>query len=161
MTRSTALSMMINVPDLRLRCYSYMPRGCVTMEIGFSLVSCKNGGRDHVSSDDGRKWFSAEGRGLLKINDMSSSTLQCSIKGGSDAVNIVKSAEIRSDGEGGYLSNLSSQLRQLQSDVNASLSELVDKEKSRGTTTRRSKGKHSHTSTGIDIISMVPVINKS
>ena len=54
-------------------------------------------------------------------------------------MNIVKSVEIRSKGEGGYLANLSTQLRQLQKDVNATLTELVDKEKSRaqGTTARR------------------------
>ena len=60
-----------------------------------------------------------------------SSTVHCSIRGGSDGVNIVKSVEIRSEGEGGHLANLSTQLRQLQKDVNATLTELVDKEKSR------------------------------
>ena len=69
---------------------------------------------------------------------MSSSALRCSINGGAEGVNIVKSLTVRSDCEGGYLADLSSQLRQLQSDVNASLSELVDKEKSRDTSTRRS-----------------------
>ena len=68
-----------------------------------------------------------------------SSTVHCSIRGGSDGVNIVKSVEIRPSGEGGYLANLSTQLRQLQKDVNATLTELVDKEKSRaqGTNVRR------------------------
>ena len=68
-----------------------------------------------------------------------SSTVHCSIRGGYDGVNIVKSVEIRSEGDGGYLANLSTQLRQLQKDVNATLTELVDKEKSRaqGTNARR------------------------
>lgn len=66
----------------------------------------------------------------------SSFSVQCTIKGGLDGVDIVKSVDIRSDSEGGYLTSLSSQLRQLQSEVNASLSELVDKEKSRGSTAR-------------------------
>lgn len=70
--------------------------------------------------------------------------MQCTIKGGSDGVNIVKSVEIRPDGDRGYLASLSSQLRQLQSEVNASLTELVDKEKSRaangGSGHRRSRG---------------------
>ena len=65
-------------------------------------------------------------------------SVQCSIKSERDGVNIEKSFEIRTDREGGYLADLSSKLRQLQSDVNASLSELVDKEKSRDTNTKRS-----------------------
>ena len=75
---------------------------------------------------------------------MSSSNVLCTIKDGQDGVNIVKSVEIRPDGERGYLSNLSTQLRQLQSDVNASLSELVDKEKSRAT-----KGGHRRGVSGV------------
>ena len=68
-----------------------------------------------------------------------SSTVVCSIRGSSDGVDIVKEVEISSEGEGGYLANLSSQLRQLQNDVNATLTELVDKEKLRaqGTNPRR------------------------
>ena len=69
-----------------------------------------------------------------------SSTVHCSIRGGSDGVNIVKSAEIRSEGEGGYLANLSTQLRQLQKDVNVTLTELVDKEKSRAQSTNARRG---------------------
>ena len=54
---------------------------------------------------------------------------------------IVKTAQIKSEVEGGYLVNLSTQLKQLQKDVNTTLSELVDKEKSRaqGTNARRGK----------------------
>ena len=65
--------------------------------------------------------------------------MHCSIRGGYDGVNIVKSVEIRAEGDGGYLTNLSTQLRQFQKDVNATLTELVDKEKSRaqGTNARR------------------------
>ena len=69
-----------------------------------------------------------------------SSAVHCSIRGGSDGVNIVKSVDIRSEGEGGYLDNLSTQLRQLQKDVNATLTELVDKEKSRAQATNVRRG---------------------
>ena len=81
---------------------------------------------------------------------MMSARVQCSIKSERDGVNIEKSFEIRTDHEGGYLADLSSQLRQLQSDVNASLSELVDKEKSRDTNTKRA-GMHNDVPTSSSI----------
>ena len=90
-------------------------------------------------------------RGVVYSIIMSSAHVQCSIKGGPDGVNIVKSVEIRADNERGYLASLSSQLRQLQSDVNASLSELVDKEKSRGTNGRR-KANGTYTVCGTDLL---------
>lgn len=56
------------------------------------------------------------------------SSITCTIHGGRDSVQVYRSLEIKVD-HTGYLSALSNQLSTLQSDVNKTLSDLVDKEK--------------------------------
>ena len=58
----------------------------------------------------------------------STSSITCTIHGGRDCVQVHRSLEVKAD-HTGYLSALSTQLSSLQSDVNKTLSDLVDKEK--------------------------------